>query len=209
MIRSDLRAPLLALLCVCAWLASLFNGVWPGLLRPTDAAFYLQAAVEEISQLALWVAAWSWVTYTRQGRMQLSAHISLAAGAGLLDNAVLALALPWTFFAMGWPWPASFYTISHAVLVALLGLLHLRLACEGLTPRRLGLWLLASGIGLGLVVATSWIEQNNRDALDQLPYRPNIYPAHWVQTPVHDLKEGLQALWEQEWRPDSPAERKD
>jgi hypothetical protein len=57
MSSTDMRAPLLATLLVTAWLASLINGAWPGLLRPTDTAFYMQIAVEKISHLAQWLAA--------------------------------------------------------------------------------------------------------------------------------------------------------
>lgn len=200
---THLHAPLLALVCVTAWLASLINGAWPGLLRPTDTAFYLQVAVEEISQLALWVAAWSWVSYTRQSRTQLATHTSMAAGAGLIDNSVLGLALPWTFFVMGWPWPSGLYEISRAVLISLLGLLHMRLACQGLTRRRLGLWILASTVALTLVAASVWIEENNGEALRRLPYKPNIYPPYLIQTPKHGIEDGLNAMWEREWRPEN------
>ena len=195
--KAQPTAPLLlAPALVLAWLASLALNLLPGLLRPTDTALYLELAVTEITQLSLWVAAWAWVTHTRQQRTRLAEHTALAAGAGLLDNAVLSLALPWAFFAMGWPWPAGLYDISRTALITLTALLHLTLACEGLTPRRLGLWLLASTLALGLTAANSWIEHNDSEALDSLPYQPNLYPAIWVKTPEHGIDEGLKVMWE-------------
>ena len=202
----NLRATLLALICVAAWLASMINTAWPGLLRPADTASYLQSAVEEVSHLALWVAAWSWVSYTRQGQTQLATHTSMAALAGLIDNVVLSLAVPWAFFVLGWPWPSGLGHISRAVLIALLGLLHLRVACGGLNLRRWGLWLLASTVALTLVTASRWVEDNNTEALRDLPYQSNIYPADWIQRPEHGVEDGLKAMWEREWRQDQAAD---
>jgi len=198
-LRHPWRKPLLALILVTVWLVTMAGLLMPSVLRSGDAAFYLQLVVKEVSQLVLWVAAWAWVNQTRQGRTQLDTHTSLAFTAGLFDNAVPSFALPWAFFAMGWTWPAGLYDIIRAVLIALLGLLHLRLACNGLTPRRLALWLLASTLAISLVAANSWIKQNNSEALDRLGYEPNIYPAWWVKKPQHGIDDGLKAMWERDW----------
>jgi len=45
-----------------------------------------------------------------------------AVAAGLVDVTIVLLAVPWVFFAMGWPWPNAFHEILRTVLVILVAL---------------------------------------------------------------------------------------
>ncbi len=69
----------------------------------------------------------TWVTYSVHGRPQISQNIAITATAGLVDVTVLLLAMPWLFFAMGWPWPHAFHEIMRTVLVILVALVQLRM----------------------------------------------------------------------------------
>ena len=190
------RSKLLALLGLSLWLSSLAWTMLPGIVRRGDDAFYLQRIVEDITHLSLWVALWAWVTHTCQQRTRLADHTALATSAAALDNALLGLANPWAFFALGWPWPAGLYELSRTALITLTALLHLHLACQGLNPRRLGLWLLASTLALAVTLAQNWIDANDSEALDRLTYQPNLYPAIWVKTPEHGIEDGLKVMWD-------------
>lgn len=202
---SHTRLSIMAALWVAVWLGALIATLVPGVARPGDLAHNVKVVVQEITQLALWVTVWAWVTYTRQGQTRLAQHISLAAAAALIDPAVLGYALPRAFFAMGWPWPAGLYDMSRTLLIATAGLLHLRLACQGLNPRRWILWLLATTLAMGLMVGYQWAEQNDKDALNRLGYQPNIYSATVVYTPEHGLEDGLKVMWGREWGAESKA----
>lgn len=48
-------------------------------------------------------------------------------------------------------------------------------------------------------VAHIWVDQNTEQALKQLPYAPNIYPAYGLPTPAHGLEGGLEELWNKGW----------
>ncbi len=182
------------------WLVVLFATQAPGHARPGDLALTVELIANDVTQLAIWVALWAVVTHTLQGQSRLAQHTSLAAAAALLEVAVLGTAIPWTFFAFGWPWPASLFVMSRTLLIALVGLLHLRLACQGLNTTRWALWLLATTLALSLTAARQWAEHNSQDALNQLKYQPNIYPATVIRTPEHGLEDGLKAMWDREWR---------
>lgn len=196
---ATLRQPALAAAWLAVWLAALIAALVPGHARPGDLALTVQVIVHDATWLTLWIAAWAWITHTRQGTPRLAQHTSLAAIAALIDAAVLGTALPWAFFAMGWPWPASLYELSRTLLIATAGLLHLRLATQGLNQTRWALWLLATAVALSLMAAQQWAEHNDKDALNQLNYQPNIYPATVIRTPEHGLEEGLKGMWGREW----------
>lgn len=203
MSRMDrIRPPAMAVLWLALWLAALTAALAPGHARPGDLAHTVKLIVHDASWLALWIAAWAWVTHTRQGTARLAQHTRLAATAALIDAAVLATALPWAFFSMGWPWPPSLYEMSRTLLIATAGLLHLRLATQSLNKTRWALWLLASTVALSLMAASQWAEHNDKDALNQLNYQPNIYPATVVRTPEHGLEDGLKVMWGREWGPE-------
>ena len=206
---TNLRPPALAVLWLAVWLSTLMASELPGHARPGDLAKTVQLIVHDATWLTLWIAAWAWVTHTRQGTPRLAQHTSLAAAAALIDVAVLGTALPWAFFAMGWPWPASLYEMSRTLLIAITGLLHLRLATLGLNQTRWALWLLATTVALSLMAAQQWAEHNDKDALNQLNYQPNIYPATVVRTPEHGLEDGLKVMWGREWGEGGRAAAKD
>ena len=196
---AHIRQTLFAAVCLAVWLVVFFATQAPGHARPGDLAHTVELIANDVSQLAIWVVVWAVITHALQGQSRLAQHTSLAAAAALIDVAVLGTAIPWTFFAMGWPWPASLYVMSRTLLIAIAGLLHLRLACQGLNATRWALWLLATILALGLTAARQWAEHNTQDALSQLKYQPNIYPATLIRTPVHGLEDGLKAMWDREW----------
>lgn len=196
---APLRQTALAGTWLALWLAALTAAMAPGHASPGDLAHTVQVIVHDATWLTLWIAAWAWVTHTRQGTPRLAQHTSLTAIAALIDAAVLGTALPWAFFVMGWPWPASLYEMSRTLLISMAGLLHLRLATQGLNQTRWALWLLATAVALSLMAAQQWVEHNDSSAINQLNYQPNIYPATVVRTPEHGLEDGLKVMWGREW----------
>ena len=194
-----IRPALFSAFWLTVWLVLLFATQAPGHARPGDLAQTVELIVNDVTQLAIWVALWAAVTHNLQGQSRLAQHTSLAAATALIEVAVLGTAIPWTFFAIGWPWPASLFVMSRTLLIAIAGLFHLRLACQGLNTTRWALWLLATTLALSLTAARQWAEQNTQDALNQLKYQPNIYPATLIRTPAHGLEDGLKAMWDREW----------
>lgn len=197
--RIDIRQALFSACWLIVWLVVLFATQAPGHARPGDLALTVELIANDVTHLAIWVALWAVVTHTLQGQSRIAQHTSLAAVTALIEVAVLGTAIPWTFFAMGWPWPDSLFVMSRTLLIAIAGLLHLRLACQGLNTTRWALWLLATTLALSLTAARKWAEQNTPDAMNQLKYQPNIYPATLIRTPAHGLENGLKAMWDREW----------
>lgn len=202
---ADIRPSILAVIGLAIWLVALFATAAPGHARPGDLAQTVELIADEVTHLAIWVTAWAVMTHCRQGRNRLAEHTGLAATFALIDVAVLGNVLPWTFFAMGWAWPASLYVMSHTALITLAGLLHLRLAYQGLNRTRWALWLLASTLALSVMAARQWAEYNSQAALVQLNYQPNIYPATLIRMPEHGLEDGLKAIWSRDWGPGRPS----
>lgn len=194
--RSHILAPLLLL----AWLAAQLWVYLPTYSNVADAAFITKLMVEEIAILACWISAWSWVTWQEQGHTRIAEHTIIAAGASLIDAAVLNFALPWMFFNLGWPWPVDMHNIPNTALITLAALVHLHLACRtGLNLRLFVLWLAGSVLAMTLVTAHTWAQNNDRAAADKLPYSPNIYAPNFVVTPEHKLRDGLEHMWSKTW----------
>jgi hypothetical protein len=200
-----MRQVVVAVIGLAIWLAALYATWAPGHARPGDLARTVEVIADEFTHLAIWVAVWAMITHLLQGRSRLAEHTRVATTFALIDIAVLGSALPWTFFAMGWAWPASLYVMSHTALITLAGLLHLRLAYQGLNRTRWALWLLASTLALSVMAARQWAEHNSQTALNKLNYQPNIYPATLIKTPEHGLEDGLKAMWARDWGPPRPA----
>ncbi len=195
------RIPLIAGLLVCSWLGLLIWNESQWLTQTADLAWLAKSSVKTISQVAVWISAWAWVTHTMRGAAHLSTHICIAMVGSLLDVGVLQVALPGLFFASAWPWPLGFYNILWTPLVLLSALLHLRVAADGLRARQLGGWLLAALLALGLSNAQAWAERNDREALKKLPYEPNLYPESWLVRAPQSLETGLKTLWSEDWTP--------
>ena len=187
------------ILIISAWLGVMFWHLSQLHVQPTDWAWIARLAVKDIREISLWTAAWAWVTYVRRGQSRLSQHMYIVGAACLLDEAILSLAMPWAFFAMGWPWPESLDKIFWAILTALTALLQLRIAVEKLTRRLLLLWLLASTLTVAAVSTQVWSDQNDREAIKRLPYDANIFPASVLLTPSANLEQGLDELWRKSW----------
>lgn len=118
-----------------------------------------------------------------------------AVAAGLVDVTIVLLAVPWVFFAMGWPWPNAFHEILRTVLVILVALVQLRLVWGFLNKRLVLHWALASSVALGVIGLQNWAKQNDTASLKSLPYEGNIYPAYWVMPAEPSLDKGLDELW--------------
>lgn len=198
------RLPILAGLLVCSWLGLLLWNESQWLTQATDLAWLAKGSVKTIAQVAVWIAAWAWMSQVQRGTPQLSAHFCIAMTACLLDVGLLQLALPGLFFACAWPWPLGFYNLLWTPLVLLAALLHLRVAANGLSARLLGGWLLAATLTLVLSNVQAWAEHNDREAIKKLPYEPNLYPASWLVSAPPSLDTGLKFLWSGEWTPVSP-----
>lgn len=207
--RAHIHQTISAAFWLTVWLVVLFATQAPGHARPGDLAQTVELIANDVTHLAIWVSLWAVVTHTLQGQSRLAQHTSLAASTALIEVAVLGTAIPWTFFAMGWPWPASLFVMSRTLLIAIAGLLHLRLAYQGLNTTRWALWLLATTLALSLTAARQWAEQNTQDALNQLKYQPNIYPATLIRTPAHGLEDGLKAMWDREWEQEKKTAHED
>ena len=196
MSRSHFSAPVLILI----WLAAQLWVYLPSYSSVTDAALITKLMVEEIAILACWISVWSWVTWQEQGRTRLAEHTIIAAGASIIDAAVLNYAIPWMFFSFGWPWPNDMHNTPKAALITLAVLIHLHMASRnGLNRRLFALWLAGSVLAMVLVTADTWAKKNDQSAAEKLPYSPNIYAPAFVVTPEHKLREGLEHMWSKAW----------
>ena len=94
MSRSQFAAPALIL----TWLAAQLWVYLPTYSSVTDAAFITKLMVEEIAFLAVWISAWSWVTWQVQGRTGRAgvSHLCLAAEASDIPRG-----LPLRYLAFG------------------------------------------------------------------------------------------------------------
>lgn len=192
MSRSHFVAPALIL----SWLAALLWVYLPTYSSDTDAAFITKMMVEEIAFLAVWISAWSWVTWQVQGRTRLAVHTIIAAGASFVDAAILNYGIPWVFFNLGWPWPNDMHNTPKTALITLTVLIHLHMASrQGLNRRLFALWLAGSVLAMVLVSADTWAKKNDQAAAEMLPYSPNIYAPAFVVKPEHKLSEGLEHMW--------------
>jgi hypothetical protein len=183
-------ALVLALLGMSFWYYQTYS------LEVTDPAFFAKTFAQRLAFMSAWVAAWSWVSYSVRGRAQISQNIATTAAAGLVDVTVLLLAVPWLFFAMGWPWPHAFHEIMRTVLVILVALVQLRMIWGLLNKQLVLVWTMGSSIALGVVGLQNWADQNDTASLKSLPYEGNIYPAYWVAPAPASLDRGLDGLWE-------------
>lgn len=61
--------------------------------------------------------------------------------------------------------------------------------------RLVSLWAMAGCIALGYMGLNNWADQNGTEALNELPYQVNIYPAYWVAPAEPNLDRGLDELW--------------
>lgn len=184
---------------VLAWLVSLLALFWPMVTHAADVATVMKTAVERIVYLTLWIMAWSWVTTVQQGQTQLNEHTRIAAATALGEAVLLGYVLPWILFGLGWPWPAGLYTLGQTMLMALATLFHLRQVCRPWHTRHLVGWAAVTSLAMALTVAYVWAETHNEQALKQLPYTPNIYPAYGLPLPAHGLEGGLEELWNKGW----------
>jgi hypothetical protein len=164
-------------------------------LEITDPAFFAKTFAQRLAWMSAWVAVWSWFSYSINGHAQIRQNIALTAAAGLVDVTIVLLAVPWVFFAMGWPWPNAFHEIMRTVLVILVALVQLRLVWGFLNKRLVLLWALAGCVALGVIGLQNWAEQNDTASLKSLPYEGNIYPAYWVMPAEPNLDTGLDELW--------------
>jgi hypothetical protein len=196
MSRSQFAAPALML----TWLGAQLWVYLPTYSSVVDAAFITKLMVEEIAILAVWISAWSWVTWQVQSRTRLAEHTIIAAGASFIDAAVLNYGIPWMFFNLGWPWPNDMHNTPKSALITLTVLIHLHIASrKGLNRRLFTLWLAGSVLAMLLVTADTWAKKNDQAAAEKLPYSPNIYAPTFVLTPEHKLGEGLEQMWSREW----------
>ena len=196
MSRPQFAAPALIL----TWLAAQLWVYLPTYSSVTDAAFITKLMVEEIAFLAVWISAWSWVTWQEQGRTRLAEHTIIAAGASFIDAAVLNYGIPWMFFNLGWPWPNDMHNTPKTALITLTVLIHLQMASrQGLNRRLFALWLAGSVLAMVLVSADTWAKKNDQAAAEKLPYSPNIYAPTFVVKPEHKLNEGLEHMWSKSW----------
>jgi hypothetical protein len=188
--------PFLTSVLVLAFLGVSFWYYQTYSLEITDPAFFAKTFAQRLAWMSVWVAAWSWVSYSVLGRGQIRQNIAITAAAGLLDVTVLVLAVPWLFFVMGWPWPHAFHEIMRTVLVILVALVQLRMVCGFFNQRLVLVWAIAGSISLGVIGLQNWAEQNDTASLKSLPYEGNIYPAYWVAPAPSSLDRGLDELWE-------------
>ena len=187
--------PFLTSVLVLAFLGVSFWYYQTYSLEITDPAFFAKTFAQRLAWMSLWVAAWSWVSYSVRGRAQISQNIAITAAAGLVDVTVLLLTVPWLFFAMGWPWPHAFHEIMRTVLVILVALVQLRMIWGLLNKQLVLVWAMGSSIALGVVGLQNWADQNDTASLKSLPYEGNIYPAYWVAPAPASLDRGLDELW--------------
>lgn len=188
--------PVLTSVLVLAFLGASFWYYQTYSLEITDPAFFTKTFAQRLTWMSVWVAAWSWVSYSVHGRGQISQNVAITAAAGLVDVTVLVLAVPWLFFAMGWPWPHAFHEIMRTVLVILVALVQLRVVWGFLNNQLVLVWAIAGSIALGVIGLQNWAEQNDTASLKSLPYEGNIYPAYWVAPAPSSLDRGLDELWE-------------
>jgi hypothetical protein len=194
------RSHFTASILILSWLSALLWVYLPSYSSVTDAAFVTKLMVQEIAILACWISAWSWVTWQEQGRTRLAEHTIIAAGASIIDAAVLNYAIPWMFFNLGWPWPNDMHNTPKAALITLAVLIHLHMTSrKGMNLRLLALWLAGSVLAMTLVWADTWAKKNDQAASEKLPYSPNIYVPTFVVTPEHKLREGLEHMWSKSW----------
>ena len=164
-------------------------------LEITDPAFFANTFAQRLAWMSVWVAVWSWFSYSVKGHAQIRQNITLVAAAGLVDVIIHLLAVPWLFFVMGWPWPNAFHEILRTVLVILVALVQLRLVWGFLNKRLVLLWTLAGCVALGVIGMQNWAEQNDTASLKSLPYEGYLYPAYWVIPAEPSLDMGLDELW--------------
>ena len=194
------RSHFTASILILSWLSALLWVYLPSYSSVTDAAFVTKLMVQEIAILACWISAWSWVTWQEQGRTGLAEHTIIAAGASIIDAAVLNYAIPWMFFNLGWPWPNDMHNTPKAALITLAVLIHLHMTSrKGMNLRLLALWLAGSVLAMTLVWADTWAKKNDQAASEKLPYSPNIYVPTFVVKPEHKLREGLEHMWSKAW----------
>ena len=189
------HAPALTSALVAAFLGMSFWFYQTYSLEITDPAFFAKTFAQRLACMSAWVAFWSWFSYSINGHAQISQNIALTAAAGLVDVTIVLLAVPWVFFAMGWPWPNAFHEILRTVLVILVALVQLRLVWGFLNKRLVLHWALASSVALGVIGLQNWAKQNDTASLKSLPYEGNIYPAYWVMPAEPSLDKGLDELW--------------
>ena len=194
------RSHFTASILILSWLSALLWVYLPSYSSVTDAAFVTKLMVQEIAILACWISAWSWVTWQEQGRTRLAEHTIIAAGASIIDAAVLNYAIPWMFFNLGWPWPNDMHNTPKAALITLAVLIHLHMTSrKGMNLRLFALWIAGSVLAMTLVWADTWAKKNDQAASEKLPYSPNIYVPTFVVTPEHKLREGLEHMWSKSW----------
>lgn len=177
------------------WLGLMAWGLSVSITLPTDRGWAVSRFVEGVSGYALWTAGWAWVTHVLQGQSRLSSHVTIVAVAGVIDELVLSLGAPWLFFAMGWSWPQEMNQLQWGALVVATSFFNLRVACNSINRQLLGLWLLAVFVSGSLYALKIWANLNEKEALKNLPFVANIYPAFWVKTPELGVDEGLRELW--------------
>jgi hypothetical protein len=193
------RLPLTGLVIASAWMAVMFGHLIQGQSQSTDLAWVVKLMVKNVTEVVLWTAAWSWVTFVLQYQTRLALHVCIVAAACLIDEAILKLAMPWLFYAQGWSWPEGLNKLCWIVLLVFTALLQMRVAKGHLSARLLLLWFLASTLAVSLFSAQIWAEHNDPEAIKRLPYDANFYPPLWLSRPSHSLDLGLEELWSKEW----------
>lgn len=189
-VKSTLAAALLlAYLAVKVWY---FHSLW---IETTDLAFFAKRFVRDAAFMAAWVAAWSWLSWQISGHARVLAHLCITLTAGLFETLVVAVALPWLFFALAWPWPHGLSDLNRAALILGVGLLQWRLAHPRFGLRQAMQWLALLAVALGLTLLLIWAERNDNESLTHLPFEPNIYPPQWIASPSQDLDPALKSLW--------------
>lgn len=184
---------------VTAWLTVMLLHLGQWITTPTDYAWAAKLIVKNVSEAVIWTGASVWVCYVQMGRSKLWAHIAIVATACFIDEAVLAVLMPWLFFALGWPWPAGAFQLVWAAFFALTVLVQIKVCLENPGAKTIQLWAIASGIGLALASIQTWAEHNDTESLNRLPYESNIYPAVLITTPRPSLEDGLKELWGKKW----------
>jgi hypothetical protein len=193
------RLHLYASAMLSAWLLVMLWQIYQWQAQESDIAWMTKLAVNNIKEVAVWIAAWAWISHVQTGRARLAEHILVVAGACLFDEVILTLVLPWMFFMFGWPWPALAMKMLWFVGLCLTALMNLKIASIRLDGVRVGLWLAASVTAGLLFFLQSWADDNDSEALKKLPYETNIYPPLWLKTPAADLETGLKELWGKDW----------
>lgn len=182
-------AMLLAYLAIKVWY---FESLW---IETTDLAFFAKRFARDAAFMALWVTAWSWLSWQHTGRARVLTHLCITLAAGLFETLVVAVAVPWLFFVLAWPWPHGLGDLNRAGLILGVGLLQWRVACGQFGARQAAQWLALLTLAVGLTLLLIWAERNDGESLTRLPFEPNIYPPQWVAPPGQDLDQALKSLW--------------